>query len=145
MTPEQTLIICMLNTITDKALMVKVNENLQEGMTWMEVRNIIVKLDRAAHLSDVYRQTTECMLVQCNQSLAEHAENLDTCQHCAISLKPNSIALIAISKAATIQMPVLKRKRPIKIKKPLKKEKIRKRMIQRMTLHHLGSLQIQLK
>ena len=57
MTPKQTLIICMLNTITDKALMVKVIENLQEGMTWMEVRNIIVKLDRAAHLSDVYHQT----------------------------------------------------------------------------------------
>ena len=57
MTPEETLIICMLNTITDKALMVKVNENLTDGMSWMEVRNIIVKLDRAAHLSDVYRQT----------------------------------------------------------------------------------------
>ena len=27
MTPEETLIICMLNTITDKALMVEVNEN----------------------------------------------------------------------------------------------------------------------
>ena len=57
MTPEETLIICMLNTITDKALMVKVNENLTDGMSWMEVRNIIVKLDRAAHLSDVYCQT----------------------------------------------------------------------------------------
>ena len=56
MTPEETLIICMLNTITDKALMVKVNENLTDGMSWMEVRNIIVKLDRAAHLSDVYCQ-----------------------------------------------------------------------------------------
>ena len=48
MTPEETLIICMLNTITHKQLMVKVNENIVEGMTWMEVRNIIVKLDRAA-------------------------------------------------------------------------------------------------
>ena len=57
MTPEETLIICMLNTITDKRLMVKVNENIMEGMTWMKVRNIIVKLDRAAHLSDVYCQT----------------------------------------------------------------------------------------
>ena len=57
MTPEETLIICMLNTITDKALMVKVNENLTNDMTWIDVRNIIVKLDRAAHLSDVYCQT----------------------------------------------------------------------------------------
>ena len=57
MTPEETLIICMLNTITDKGLMVKVNENIVEGTSWTEVRNIIVKLDRAAHLSDVYHQT----------------------------------------------------------------------------------------
>ena len=53
MTPEETLIICMLNTITDKQLMVKVNENIVEGMDWTEVRNVIVKLDRAAHLRDV--------------------------------------------------------------------------------------------
>ena len=32
--------------------MVKVNENLTDGMSWMEVRNIIIKLD-----SDVYHQT----------------------------------------------------------------------------------------
>ena len=57
MTPQETLVICMLNTITDKQLMVKVNENIVEGMEWTEVRNVIVKLDRAAHLSDVYCQT----------------------------------------------------------------------------------------
>ena len=47
----------MLNTITDKQLMVKVQENITEGMEWTEVRNVIVKLDRAAHLSHVYCQT----------------------------------------------------------------------------------------
>ena len=57
MIPEETLIICMLNTITDKQLMVNVQENITEGMEWTEVRNVIVKLDRAAHLSDVYHQT----------------------------------------------------------------------------------------
>ena len=57
MTPEETLIICMLNTITDKQLMVKVQENITKGIECTEVRNVIVKLDRAAHLSDVYRQT----------------------------------------------------------------------------------------
>ena len=57
MTPEETLIICMLNTITDKRLVVKVQENINEGMEWTEVRNVIVKLDRAAHLSDDYCQT----------------------------------------------------------------------------------------
>merc|ERR1712240_314576 len=57
MTPKETLIICMLNTIRDKGLMVKVNENIVKGMPWTKGRNIIVKLDRAAHLSDVYHQT----------------------------------------------------------------------------------------
>ena len=57
MTPEETLIICMLNTITDKQLMVKVQQNITEGMEWTEVRNVNVKLDRAAHLYDVYCQT----------------------------------------------------------------------------------------
>ena len=57
MTLEETLIICKLNIITDKQLMVKVQENITEDMEWTEVRNVIVKLDRAAHLSDVYRQT----------------------------------------------------------------------------------------
>merc|ERR1712163_101734 len=40
MTPEETLIICMLNIITNKDLMVKVNKNLTDDMTWMDVRNI---------------------------------------------------------------------------------------------------------
>ena len=57
MTPTMTLIIVMLNTITSKELMVKVNENLRDDMRWEDVRNIIVKLDRAAHLSDQYRNT----------------------------------------------------------------------------------------
>jgi len=43
MTPEETIIIVMLNTITNKELMVKVNENLRDDMTWMDVRIIIVK------------------------------------------------------------------------------------------------------
>ena len=57
MTPEETLIIVMLNTITNKELMVKVNENLRDDMTWMDVRSISVKFDRAAHLSDAYFNT----------------------------------------------------------------------------------------
>ena len=57
MTPEETLIICMLNMILDKSMMIKVQENITEDLPWNEVRNVIVKLDRAAHLSDVYCQT----------------------------------------------------------------------------------------
>ena len=60
MTPEETLIICMLNTIQNKNMMIKVQEHITEDMLWEEVRKIIVKLDRAAHLSDVYRQTNAC-------------------------------------------------------------------------------------
>ena len=56
MTPEQTLVICMLNTIQDKKMMIKVQEHITEDMPWEEVRNVIVKLDRAAHLSDIYCQ-----------------------------------------------------------------------------------------
>ena len=59
MTPEETLIIVMLNTITNKDLMVKVNKNLREDIAWTDVRNIIVKLDRAAHLSDQYQNTNK--------------------------------------------------------------------------------------
>ena len=32
MTPEETLIICMLNTIQDKNMMIKVQENITEDM-----------------------------------------------------------------------------------------------------------------
>ena len=52
MTPEETLIIVMLNTITSKGLMVKVNKNHRDEIAWTDVRNIIVKLDRATHFSD---------------------------------------------------------------------------------------------
>merc|ERR1711955_195149 len=37
-------------------MMIKVQEHITENMLWEEVRNVIVKLDRTAHLSDVYRQ-----------------------------------------------------------------------------------------
>ena len=76
MTPEETLIICMLNTITNKDLMVEVNENLRDNMTWMDVRNIIVKLDWAAYISNAYRQT--------NRMYANAAQN-KSCRACGKS------------------------------------------------------------
>ena len=76
MTPEETLIIVMLNTITSKELMVKVNKNLRDDMRWEDVRNIIVKLDRAAHLSDQYRNT--------NRMHASAAQN-KSCRACGKS------------------------------------------------------------
>merc|ERR1712082_199785 len=76
MTPEETLIIVMLNTITNKELMVKVNENLRDDMAWTDVRNIIIKLYRAAHLSDQYQNT--------NRMLASAAQN-KSCRACGKS------------------------------------------------------------
>ena len=114
MTSEETLIKCKLNTLTNKDLMVKVNKNLRDDMTWMDVRNIIVKLDRAAHLSDVYHQT--------NRMYANAAQN-KSCRSCrksghmTASCKVDKTKLnctFAILKAAIILMPALKRKKPIR-------------------------------
>merc|ERR1712240_880113 len=73
MIPEETLIICMVNTITYKQLMIKVNENIVEGMDWTEVRNVTVKLDRAAHLSEIYHQTNR---------MHANAEQTESCRAC---------------------------------------------------------------
>ena len=59
MTLEETLIICMLNTIQDKNMMIKVQENITEDMPLNKLRKVIVNLDREAHLSDVYCQTNQ--------------------------------------------------------------------------------------
>ena len=56
MTPHEVIIICLLNTIQDKNLMIKVQEQMTEHMNWEQVRNTIIKMDRALHLSDSYRQ-----------------------------------------------------------------------------------------
>ena len=51
--PHEVLIICLLNTIQDKNMMIKVQEQMTENMTWEEVRNIIIKIDNASRLSDI--------------------------------------------------------------------------------------------
>ena len=55
-TPNEVLVICLLNTIQDKLMMVKVQEQMSEMMGWEEVRNIIIKIDNASRLSDMYKQ-----------------------------------------------------------------------------------------
>ena len=55
-TPNEVLVICLLNTIQDKNMMVKVQEQMTKTMTWEEVRNIIIKIDNASRLLDVYKQ-----------------------------------------------------------------------------------------
>ena len=50
MTLNKVLIICLLNTFQDKNLMLKVQEQMREQMDWEQVRNTIIKMDRASHL-----------------------------------------------------------------------------------------------
>ena len=53
--------------------MVKVQEHIKETMDCEKVRNIIVKLDRAAHLSDSYRQ---------NNRMYANAAQTKACRAC---------------------------------------------------------------
>merc|ERR1712115_389671 len=55
-TPTEVLIIYLLNTIQEKSVLIKVQEQITETSTWEEVRNLIVKIDNASHLSDTYKQ-----------------------------------------------------------------------------------------
>ena len=112
MTPEETLIICMLNTIQDKNMMIKVQENITEDMPWTEVRNVIVKFDRAAHLRNVYRQTNQ-MHASAVQSKSCRAcrkkgpmsasftvpKNKLNCNHCNLKGSHNSNACLKKQKA----------------------------------------------
>ena len=54
-TPQEVLIICLLNTIQEKTMLVKVQEQMTETSTWEEVQNIIIKIDNASRLSDAYK------------------------------------------------------------------------------------------
>ena len=51
--PNKVLVISLLNTIQDKN---KVQEQMTKNMTWEEVRNIIIKIDNASCLLDIYKQ-----------------------------------------------------------------------------------------
>ena len=55
-TPAEVLMICLLNTIQEKSVLIKVQEQISETSTWEEVRNLIVKIDNASRLSDTYKQ-----------------------------------------------------------------------------------------
>ena len=55
-TPEEVLIICLLNTIQEKSVLIKVQEQITDTSTWEEVCNIIVKIDSTSRLSDHFKQ-----------------------------------------------------------------------------------------
>merc|ERR1711895_367622 len=54
--PEEVVIICLLNTIQEKSVLIKVQEQITEESTWEEVRNLIVKIDSTSRLSDTFKQ-----------------------------------------------------------------------------------------
>merc|ERR1712163_101174 len=55
-TPEEVLIICLLNTIQEKSVLVKVQEAINSTTTWERVRNLIVKIDSTSRISDEFKQ-----------------------------------------------------------------------------------------
>merc|ERR1711954_584928 len=55
-TPEEVLIICLLNTIQEKSVLVKVEEAIDSTTTWETVRNLIVKIDSTSRISDEFKQ-----------------------------------------------------------------------------------------
>ena len=55
-TPEEVLIICLLNTIQEKSVLVKVQEAIDSKTTWETVRNLIVKIDSISRISDEFKQ-----------------------------------------------------------------------------------------
>ena len=57
-TPEEVLIICLLNTIQEKSVLIKVQEQITEESTWEEVHNLIVKIDSTSRLSDNLKHKT---------------------------------------------------------------------------------------
>ena len=59
-TPEEVLIICLLNTIQEKSVLIKVQEQITEDSTWEQVRNLIVKIDSMSRISDNFKQTRIC-------------------------------------------------------------------------------------
>ena len=54
--PEEVLIICLLNTIQEKSVLIKVQEQITEATTWENVRNLIVKIDSTSCISDGFKQ-----------------------------------------------------------------------------------------
>merc|ERR1711895_382824 len=59
-TPDLVLIICLLNTIQEKSVLIKVQEQILETSTWEQVCNLIVKIDSTSRISDNYKQTKIC-------------------------------------------------------------------------------------
>ena len=59
-TPEEVLIICLLNTIQEKSVLIKVQEQITLTSTWEQVHNLIVEIDSTSRISDNFKQTKTC-------------------------------------------------------------------------------------
>ena len=60
-TPEEVLIICLLNTIQEKSVLVKVQEAIDSKTTWETVQNLIVKIDNEDN--EILQNTTKTILL----------------------------------------------------------------------------------
>lgn len=90
LTPIMILIICLLKMIQDKNLMIKVQEQMTEDMDGEQVRNTIVQMDRALHLTDSYRQN--------NRQHASRAQANKACRECGKKGHMAATYLIPIDK-----------------------------------------------
>merc|ERR1712120_18596 len=54
--PEEVLIICLLNTIQEKSVLIKVQEAIDVTTSWEAVKNMIVKIDSTSRISDEFKQ-----------------------------------------------------------------------------------------
>merc|ERR1711873_153291 len=54
--PEEVFIICLLNTIQEKSVLIKVQEAIDTTTSWEAVRNMIVKIDSTSRISDEFKQ-----------------------------------------------------------------------------------------
>merc|ERR1712082_596798 len=78
-TPEEVLIICLLNTIQEKSVLVKVQEAIDSKTTWETVRNLIVKIDSTSRISDEFNnEKSECQVQQQESRHAEPVARKDT-------------------------------------------------------------------
>ena len=105
-----------MNTIKDKVTKVKLQEQMTENIGWEEVRNIIIIIDNASHLSDVYKKNN-LVVPLLQQKLADLVVKRDICQQHAWYLKRNYIASSAIQRTCTTPLHASKSKNRIMIRK----------------------------
>ena len=100
---EDVLIISMLNTIQNKTIMIKVQEQLTDRIDWETVRNNIFKIDNKAFLSHSSRKQPLQMVSSQGGKHAELVARRVTWLSIALYLRTNSTANFVMSRTCTTQ------------------------------------------